>query len=394
MLQKLANLFKKTKSRTTGSPVSLRSNLRQQATSKPDKPMKPSSSYKLSRAQSKFASSRADFYEDLAESLEDRAVLVTELKKHMHRNQRRGRVLAYLFQLWLKRMDKLTFANALKGTVPAMDSLILLAAESSGTLPQGLNFLSSTVRSIGQIKSTLIGAVAIPLVIGSILLGMLYGFGKWMVPILVEIIPVKHWPGIGQFMYSISMAVTDYGLLIFTLIGLSLFTFFWALPNWVGAPRKVLDNYLPFSLYRDYNSAVMLVSLSGLMQSGSSLVGSLKSMRASSPPWLAWHMSQVLSNLDRESATPAKAFNTGVLSEDLFDRVVDYGERSSFQVALSKIGNQSLTRVGKSVQLKAKVINYILLLVSGLLLALMIASVMLTAQQARVELATQSSSHH
>jgi len=105
-------------------------------------------------------------------------------------------------------------------------------------------------------------------------------------------------------------------------------------------------------------------------------------------------MSQVLSNLDRESATPAKAFNTGVLSEDLFDRVVDYGERSSFQVALSKIGNQSLTRVGKSVQLKAKVINYILLLVSGLLLALMIASVMLTAQQARVELATQSSSHH
>lgn len=347
-------------------------------------------SFKIKRAKSAFAAIRADFYEDLAEALEDRAVLVDELKKHMVRENKRGRALGALYALWLKRMDTLHFSNSLKGTVPTMDSLVMLAAETSGKLPQGLRFLANTVRSVGKIKNTLIGAVAVPIIIANMLVGMLYGFGKFMVPILLAILPVNHWPVMGQMMYTLSKAVTDYGLLFFALAIGGFFAFMWAMPNWVGPTRKKFDNHLPFSLYRDYNSAVMLVSLSGLMQSGSSLVGSLRAMRAASSPWLAWHLSQVLYNLDRESATPANAFHTGVMPQELYDRVSDYGTRSSFQDALTKIGNQALEKVEKAVQKKAKILNYVLLAVSGTLLALMIGSVMMTAQQARLELATQT----
>ena len=343
----------------------------------------------LRGAMSKFAAIRADFYEDLAEGLDDRAPLVPELEKYMFRAHRRRSSLAGLYALWLKKMDVLTFSNALKGTIPAMDSLVLLAAEASGNLPHGLRFLAGSVRAVAKIRSTIISAIAVPVLVMSMIVGMLFGFGKFMVPLLSAIVPENHWPTVGKLMLWMSSIVMDYGLVLFVLLAAIVSAGVWALPNWCGFSRTRVDGYLPFSLYRDYNSAVMLVSLSGLMQEGSSLVGSLKSMRSSSPPWLAWHLGQVLFKLDTDSATPAKAFDTGVLPLDVFERVVDYGERSSFQHALTRIGNQSLAKLDISVQKKAKVLNYLLLFVAGTLMALVIGSVMLTAQQARTELSTR-----
>lgn len=354
-------------------------------------PVVPASGFKLNRGKSAFASIRAEFYEDLAESLDDRAVLVTELQKHLTRAQKKGSSLAGLYALWLRRMDTTTFTNALKGTVPAMDSLVLQAAESSGNLPQGLRFLTFSVRAVAKIKGAIMGAITMPAVVSAMIVGMLYGFGAFMTPILTAIVPPKAWPGMGKIMYAMSNAVMHYGLWIFMVVAAAVGALMWALPNWSGPTRKKFDNILPFSVYRDYNSAVMLVSLSGLMQSGASLVGSLKSMKASSPPWLAWHIGQILHKLDREAASPAKAFNTGVLPVEIYERVVDYGERSGFQVALKKIGSQALDTLDKSVAAKAKLMNSILLFVSGTMMALIIGSVMLTAQEAKSQMSSKKS---
>ena len=351
----------------------------------------PASGFALNRGKSAFSSIRAEFYEDLAESLDDKAVLVTELSKHLARAQKKRSPLAGLFALWLRRMDTMSFTMALKGTVPPMDSLVLQASEQSGNLPQGLRFLTFSVRAVAKIKGAIMGAITMPLIVSNMIVGMLYGFGKFMVPILTAIVPPNKWPGMGKIMYAMSSAVMNYGLLIFAIAGITIGAFIWALPNWSGPTRRKFDNVMPFSIYRDYNSAVMLVSLSGLMQSGASLVGSLKSMKASSPPWMAWHLTQVLHKLDKEAASPAKAFNTGLMPEEIYERVVDYGERSGFQVALKKIGSQALDKLDKSVQAKAKLMNSLLLFVSGTLMALIIGSVMLTAQQAKQEMGSNRS---
>jgi type II secretory pathway component PulF len=354
--------------------------------------IEPAKGYWLRRASSKFAGRRAEFYEDLAEALDDRAVLVDHLKKHMLRAKANRSHLAGLYALWLRRMDTLSFSGALRGTVPTMDSMVLLAAEASGNLPHGLRFLTFSVRAVAKIRGTIISAIAMPLIVGAMIVGMLYGFGAFLVPILTAIVPVERWPSLGRLMYSLSFAVLNYGLYIFTALGALAAATVWALPNWSGPLRRKVEGLFPFSLYRNYNSAVMLVSLSGLMQSGTSLVGSLKAIRASSSPWLGWHMSQVLQRLDKESATPGRAFNTGVMPHDLYERVLDYGERSSFQSALKKIGDQSLDNLDKKVQKKAKVVNQVMLAVAGLLMALVIGSVMLTAQQARTELSNRATS--
>lgn len=351
----------------------------------------PATDFSLWRGKRAFRANRADFYEDLAEALDDKAVLVTELKKHVVRAHRRRSPLATLYSLWLRRMDKSDFSTSLKGTVPPMDSLVLLAAENSGNLPYGLRFLSTTVRAVAKIKGSILSAVAMPIIVTSMTYGMLVGFYEFMAPVLEQIMPLKFWPAMGRFIYHVSSFATNYSLPILVVVGGLIALFIWSLSNWKGPMRRRIDNYLPYSIYRDYNSAVMLVSLSGLMQSGASLVGSLKSIRSSSTQWMNWHISQILSKLDRESAQPARAFDTGVLPPDLFERVVDYGERSTFQEALDKLGKQTLERVEKSVAIKSKTLNYLLLAVAGGLMGLIIASVMLTAQSARTQLTSHVS---
>lgn len=354
-------------------------------------PVVPASGFSLRRGVNAFSSRRADFYEDLAEALEDRAVLVLELEKHLARARKKKSPLAGLFALWLRRMDTSTLSASMKGTVPAMDSLVLQASETSGNLVNGLRFLSFSVRAVAKIKAVIMGAITMPLIVGCMIVGMLYGFGAFMVPILEAIVPVDKWPAMGKLMFTLSSAVMNYGVLIGATVAGLILWLRWALPNWSGPVRKKFDNVMPFSVYRDYNGAVMLVSLSGLMQSGASLVGSLKSMKASSPPWLAWHIGQVLLKLDKEAKSPAKAFDTGVLPEELLERVIDYGERSGFQSALKKIGAQALEKLDKSIQAKAKLVNSLLLFVSGTLMALIIGSVMLTAQEAKQQMNTKQS---
>ena len=348
-------------------------------------------SFALWRGIRAFRRHRADFYEDLAEALDDKAVLVTELKKHVVRAHRRRSPAATLYSLWLRRMDKSDFSTSLKGTVPPMDSLVLLAAENSGNLPYGLRFLSTTVRAVGKIKGSILSAVAMPIIVTSMTYGMLVGFYEFMAPVLEQIMPLKRWPGMGRFIYHISAFATNYSLPILAAIGGLVALFIWSLANWKGPLRRLVDNYLPYSIYRDYNSAVMLVSLSGLMQSGSSLVGSLKSIRTASTAWLNWHITHILGKLDKESSQPARAFDTGVLPPELYERVVDYGERSTFQEALDKLGKQTLERVEKGVAIKSKTLNYILLFIAGALMGLIIASVMLTAQSARTQLTSHVS---
>ena len=92
-------------------------------------------------AKASFGSRRLEFYEDLAEALEDDAALVEQLDVWAARAEKEGDVVAPLYRLWLRRMDDRSFAQALIGTVPESDVLILDAAEEAGNLAGGLRFL-------------------------------------------------------------------------------------------------------------------------------------------------------------------------------------------------------------------------------------------------------------
>lgn len=342
------------------------------------------------RGAARLKATRADFYEDLADALEDNAVLAGELSRRQRFLQADNKPFAALLGLWLRRMDTQPFSQAIRGTVPTMDSIILSAAESGGSLAQGLRYMATIVRDVEAMKKSLIGAIVVPMILFGMIIGMLVGYAVFLVPILESIMPVVQWPFLGQVMYAMSRVVVTHGLWVGPLMAGLLIWMVFSFGRWTGPRRSAFERrFVVYTVYRDYFSAIFLVSLAALMKSGTSLLESLSLIRSSSNPWLAWHINRIISLLDSNAGTPAVAFNTGLFSRDLYFRIYSYGERSSFPEALAKIGRQVVKRVGDSVRDRAKLLNMILLGISGVLLAAMVSSVMLTAQEAQRVIRTQ-----
>lgn len=343
-----------------------------------------SSNFALWFAKQGFASQRADFFQDLAEALEDKGVLVEIIRNLENRAKSRKDTIAPLYTLWLRRMDDRSFAQSLIGTVPDSDVMILEAAESSNNLIGGLRFLAKAIRAAETMQKELRKAVAGPIFLLIMFIGMLVGFSLYLVPVLTQIMKPSTWPWSGQMLYAVSQFITGYGYWLLGALVIVGVAFTWSLPRWTGRWRSFADKYVPlYAIYRDYVGSIFLVSLASLMQSGEGLSESLNALAARGSPWLRWHIRRIQGRLDTNAEHPAEAFDTGVFNRALTDRVIDYGQRSAFHDALGKVGIASIEKVTEFVSGSATLLNRILILVCGATMIFMVMGVMLTAQEAQ-----------
>lgn len=335
-------------------------------------------------ARSKFNRIRADFYEDLGEALDDDGELVPTLTEWMRRcaGRRKDQGLAAIYALWLRRMDSMTFAEAIAGTVPQMDAMILAASESSGDLAKGLRFLAKAVRISERMKEVIAKALTMPMLIAIVLSVVVTVFAYQLTPVLEQIYPVAEWPVAGKALYGLSWLATRVGPFALPLAIAVAIWFSWSLENWTGPVRKVLDQHLPYSLYRDYAGGIFLVTLASLMHVGNSMTEALMKMRESATPWLGWHIGQILRNLDASPDSPGRAMNTGVFSQELADRIESFGRRGDFREALAKVGLQGVDRVIKNTEQNAMWMNIACMFAGGIVVGTLLLGVVTTSIEA------------
>jgi type II secretory pathway component PulF len=215
-------------------------------------------------------------------------------------------------------------------------------------------------------------AVTYPVILLLMFASLLTGFSVNAVPILTQLSPASNWPPMGQALYAVSQFITHHGI----WLGLGLVAFFvglfYSFPRWTGRVRKQLDKYLPFNLYRDFASSMLMISLASLMRSGISLRSSLERTYKHSSPWGKWHIRQILINLSKPSnGTFGQAFNTGLFDQELEDRIQDASERSNPIEAFIHIGVGSIDRMILRIEKRAKQLNNSLMVICGVLLAAM-----------------------
>ncbi len=330
-----------------------------------------------------FRGVREQFYEDLAEAVSDSEPIAKFIEVRKARALKQKDSLASLYTIWLRRMNKRggKLSYMLRGTVPESDIFVLSAIEDKGDLAEGLRFLAKTIRDQRGMTAALIGAIVMPIIVSVIMVGFMVVLALFVVPVFVEIAPVEKWNSIGKILYFVSHAITHYGL--FLLIGASalIFGFIWTLPNWTGGWRAIADKHLPYSVYRDYHGALFLIALAVMMHSGDTLMRALEALKARSTPWLRWHIVRIIKNVDKMAGNYGESFSTGVFSQQLTNRIVDYSRRSSeLDKVISRIGIDGIERVRKDVESGAKLMNSILIAVLGALLAFMLVGTILTAQ--------------
>lgn len=325
---------------------------------------------------------RADFYYDMASALEDKVPLFTILRKYEARGRTRSRGDALLYRHMLREAMGGSLSQSLIGVVPTTELILIDAIQGSGDagLARGLYFLSETVEKVDRMFATVRKAVMYPVILMVLFAGLLTGFSLFAVPILADLLPPERWPAMGQALYAVSYTVSHYGVLLGLALVALVVAFGLSLSRWQGPLRRRLDHWAPYSLYRDFSGAMLIVSIASLMRAGVSLRSALERAARFSSPWMRWHLREILSRLSSEQSTQfGQAFATGVLNGPLEDRVQDASERRDPIAAFVKIGVGSIDRIERSIQRSASRLNSALMAVAGITLAAMMFGFFATA---------------
>lgn len=332
---------------------------------------------------------RGDFYYDLASALEDRVPLYTILRKLEARARQRSRGDQLLYRRMLRAAMGGSLARALQGVMPPTELLMIDALQGGGDerLSEGLHFLSGTVDKVDGMFRAVRKAVAYPLLLLGAMAAILVAFSLHAVPVLADLIAPDRWPPLGRALHAVAWTIRHQGLALGAAIVGAGALFAWSLPRWQGPWRRRLDGLPPFSLYRDFSGAMLMISLSSLMRAGVSLRASLERASRFSAPWMRWHLRQILYRLSAsESAQFGRAFATGVLSPAMEERVQDASERRDPVAAFVRIGIGSIDRLQLGIADSAARLNGALMVAAALLLLFLLGGFLSTVMEAQSSL--------
>ncbi|KUM05606.1 hypothetical protein KIF53_13945 [Chromobacterium subtsugae] len=334
----------------------------------------------LAKAKRKFMKLRTKFYGDLADSIEDGANPY-ELFSHKYMLAReRGNVMAPLFAYWRDRAASMNLRGAWEGTIPA-DDLMVIGSGERGDLPEALRFLAKVVKIREGNAEAIKMAIALPVFLLLLMTGVQLGVALGMMPIMEQIMPADHFPLVGKVLYYLSQAIRNYWYLIYGLPGLLAAAYFWSLPRWASPLRNRLDRHLPYSVYRDLKASEFLVSLAALSQANTAVYDAVLLLEQGATPWMRWHLARIRLALTSNRSI-LKAMDTGLFSEEIFDRISEYSERSNFENGIRKIGLTTIEEISEVISARSAVMRNVLIVVVGLFILLTIAGMMMTALEA------------
>lgn len=284
-----------------------------------------------------FDASRQEFYEDFASALRDGASDADRLNKMAARARQRKSGWAPLYEHWLRKMRRMTFARALQHTVPDYEVMVLTAAEEDGRLSEAMDYLSRAIRLSSKIKSAYFMSLISPALALSTLLSFFLAYALVIAPQNLQTLPLDKWPEISRQLYAFSSLLVNGGVALCIGAGITVWLVMWSRSQWRGRVRAWADRVplLPWRAYREREANTFLVAFAILLQSNNhGPKEALERMRQFASPWLSWHLGLMLRHLGRTPDQPARALSTGLFSIQLMDRIEDYAERTDFTKAL------------------------------------------------------------
>jgi type II secretory pathway component PulF len=331
-------------------------------------------------ARRSLISQRADFYDDLAEALKDNAVpMIRFAKQRDLLAKNKNFAAAAIYAEWIRKLENgENLSSAFQGTFPTSDLMLLTAIESSGDAKEGMKFLAAAVRVENEIKSQLVGALAKPIFMFALVIGIIAGVSFYMAPALDSLIRRDQWSPLGQVSLVFVDLFNNYWWLLTALVVSGTSFFIWSLSRWTGSIRLKAEKFIPFyTIYRDFEAAKLLVSLAALMKGNIQLGRALKVMQEKASPWMRNHLSMMLKRLDHEE-NALRAMDTGLFNKAIMWRLLDYGERSRPDIAIEKIGFQSIDTIQKSVKSSAVILNNVMMALAGAVFIVMVGGFLTT----------------
>lgn len=307
---------------------------------------------------------RVSLYDKVAAFLEANIDVVSTLKSIRNRYAKQKDFRAEIIDDWLKVMSRGgKFGDAIQKWVPPAEHMLISAGERGQGLIHGLHeavvLSTASASNIAAIK----GGVIMPIVLLSLIIGMLIGFQVQMVPVFSNLMPINHWPEGAQTLESMSRFFYNFWWAIILLVVAMSFVVGSTIGKWVGPMREIADRFPPWSIYKSYQGSSFLIGLASLMKAGIANFDALRTMRATASPWMQVHLSKMMQAMKTGGGTPGEALDTGLLDNETAGDVQDYSRLGSFHDAIYLLGARSLVESVKKITVKMSILKNVLLVV-------------------------------
>jgi len=340
------------------------------------------------RVRNAFHEQREDIYESLADEVASETAKRTDTLSAVfatwqERDAARGLPIASAYGSIVRRMNDAgsSFADAIGTLIPFEERMLLWAGEQSGQLGPAFIQAVRIKNLLGNMKDAVRAAILQPVFnfIGVLLTSFFMGKILW--PGMLRDLREEYWPtwALPSIYWDLWIA-RNWPFLGIMLILLA--AYHYTLPRWTGRSRQLFDRIPPWSTYRNENANTLLTTLASLLANGFIITDALEQIRDRSTPYLRWHLNRIIPKIEAKGADWISAFNTGLLSQPIRDRLVDASRTRDLDRTLIHVGDKALESLVKHVKIRAHTVSTIGTLIVSLFFIYAAAVQMIATQQA------------
>jgi type II secretory pathway component PulF len=249
--------------------------------------------------------------------------------------------------------------DGLDGWIPASERMIIMAGEQSGRLEVTLQVLVGVVQAQKEIKRVILGGLAYPAAILTLIVVYIYVFGTSVIPQFARVVDPATWHGSARSLYVMSLLVQNWMLYIVAGLVLVLAAIAVSMPRWRGNLRVFADRFAPYSIYRLLVGSGFLMAFSALQFAGITVEKSLMRLAAEAGPWLRERLDGALLGVKSGLNCGEALRNAGYEfpSKEVVDDLCVYAEYKGFAEALKMMADEWIAAGVEQVGLQMKVLN-------------------------------------
>lgn len=194
--------------------------------------------------------------------------------------------LAQALSEWIAQMNNgRKLSEAARDWVSSEESMLLMAGEQSGTLPDTMMSIVIVTKAKKNIVSAIRNGLLYPSFLIMLAFGLMYLFAYKIIPAFTTAARGDYWTGMARTIVDSATFVQNWlhwiaVLLIGLLIGL-----FMSFSRWSGRKRVAWDRHVPYSVYRIMIGASWLIAMAALLEAGVRVESALEQLMAQSGPW-------------------------------------------------------------------------------------------------------------
>ena len=328
------------------------------------------------RAARKFKKTRSEYYKYLASMIESskgatKYSTLFERDAHRYENKPRGILASYWVTLQMNNGGNL--AETWQGTMPDDEVSIIRVAQDAGddALLAALRDVARISALSDKVKNETLGtltAAFFGLIIALVMLTIFPIFSSSKLIETYSFIPLSEWGKSGKSFNNYAANVRSYGAYVVTLIIMIILYFQWSINNLIGPIREWLDqNVTVYRTIRDLKGALFLSTMSTLTRKRGNIIytlaASLSTLASSAKsPWMRWRLEQIVEAIEVSGATGSEAFQTNLLSEEMYFFLRDTQEARGFAEGFDETGKYVESTIMNSIIGKLNVYKWVILI--------------------------------